>query len=808
MNRFICIHGHFYQPPRENPWLETVEREESASPFHDWNERITAECYTSNARSRIQDPQGRILRMVNNYARISFNMGPTLLSWLEKKAPDTYAAILQADRDSRDRFGGHGSALAQAYNHMILPLANQRDKETQILWGIEDFLARFGRRPEGMWLPETAVDIPSLEILAREGIAFTILEPFQARRVRALGQDTWEEVTGGRIDTGRAYRCDLPSGRSLALFFYDAPISRAIAFEKLLDSGEILAKKLLSAFDPEEKGPRLVHVATDGETYGHHHRFGDMALAYALESLGASQEARLTNYAEFLDRFPPRDAVEIIPGTSWSCSHGVERWRGDCSCSTGAHPGWHQAWRGPLRRAMDTLRDRLAVLYEEEAAPLIKDPWQARDAYIACVLDRSEAAIRNFFGRVAKRDLLQEERIRALKLLEMQRHAMLMFTSCGWFFDDIGGIETIQIILYAARAIQLAKEIRPGFEEGSFTTILGEAPGNTQEYPDAKVVYETRALPAVLDLAKVCAHEAISSLFQRREASRVLHCYRVEVEHQKHSHAGKTRLIVKKARVKAQITLETQTFCCGVLHLGDHSLTCGVVPFKDEATYAAIVADLGDTFARGDLPNTLRAMDRHFAGAHYSLKDLFHDDQGTIIESILKTTLQDMVSVYRNLYEDSAPLLRFLKSAGIRAPQALSLAAEFVLNASLMEAWEREIPDSDEVAGLLDQVKSQGLTLNKRRLGFRIRKTLERLCRGLGATAPDTLPLQRFLSLLALTEDLPFPVDLWDTQTVCYDWSRTLLPGMAGRALREPEAVAWVSLFKDLARRLSILLPE
>src|SRR5438128_7069807 len=381
--RFICIHGHFYQPPRENPWLEAIETQDSAHPYHDWNERITAECYEPNASSRILDTNDRIIKIVNNYASISFNFGPTLLSWLEQREPPTYAAILDADRVSRERFGGHGSAIAQAYNHMILPLANARDKRTQVRWGVRDFEKRFGRLPQGMWLPETAVDIASLEALAAEGIAFTILEPRQAK------------AADGPIDPTRPYRCNLPSGRSIVIFFYDGPISRAVAFENLLDRGENLAHRLLAAFS-ESKQTQLVNIATDGETYGHHHPHGDMALAYAIDYINERKLARIANYGQFLAENPPAHDVEIVERTSWSCSHGVSRWQLDCGCNVGAPSGWTQQWRAPLRDALDWLRDQCAAIFEEHGKRLLLDPWAARDDYIDVVLDRSDENVERF----------------------------------------------------------------------------------------------------------------------------------------------------------------------------------------------------------------------------------------------------------------------------------------------------------------------------------------------------------------------------------------------------------------------------
>ncbi|HEV2846570.1 MAG TPA: DUF3536 domain-containing protein, partial [Thermoanaerobaculia bacterium] len=460
MQRYLCIHGHFYQPPRENPWLEAVEVQDSAYPYHDWNERVTAECYAPNAASRILDGERRIERIVNNYSRISFNFGPTLLTWLEQKEPEVYRSILEADALSQGRFSGHGSAIAQGYNHIIHPLANRRDKKTQILWGLADFERRLGRKAEGMWLPETAVDLESLELMAEAGVRFTILEPHQARRVRpkaAKGKCEWQDVGGGRIDTTIPYEAVLPSGQRIAIFFYNGGISRAVAFEGLLVSGERFADRLLSGVPQDPDRDRLVHIATDGETYGHHHRYGEMALSYALHHIESNGLARLTNYGEFLEAHPPDHEVEIVENTAWSCAHGVGRWREDCGCHTGGGPGWNQAWRAPLRRALDWLRDELSPLYEKAASELFPDPWAARDAYIDVILDRSKASVHS--GR-------------ALQLLELQRHLMLMYTSCGWFFNDLAGIETVQILQYAGRAVQLAERLFETPVEEGFLRLL------------------------------------------------------------------------------------------------------------------------------------------------------------------------------------------------------------------------------------------------------------------------------------------------------------------------------------------------
>ena len=476
----VCIHGHFYQPPREDPWTGEVESQPSAAPYHDWNERVAAECYGPNTAARILDPAGRIENIVDNFSRISFDVGPTLLSWLEERQPRIYAAIVAADRESANRFSGHGSAMAQAFHHSILPLADARDRRTEILWGIRDFHARFGRAPEGMWLPETAADVDTLETLADLGIRYTVLAPRQAARVRPIG-GAWTDVGEDTLDTTRAYFAPLPSGARIALFFYDGAISRGIAFERLLDSADALAGRLLGA---ARSG--LVHVATDGESYGHHHAHGDMALAAALERIEGNGNARLTNYGEFLEQHPPKDEAEIVPRSSWSCAHGVGRWERDCGCRIA---GGKQAWRSGLRRAFDALRDAIAPLWEARAGELLLDPWKARDDAIALATDGAPAG-ETFFAWHARRPLSRGERAEVLRLLSLQRNALRMYTSCGWFFDDVAGLEARQVIRYAARAVELAEQLFGKPFEARFLAMLREARGNSPELPDAAAVYE------------------------------------------------------------------------------------------------------------------------------------------------------------------------------------------------------------------------------------------------------------------------------------------------------------------------------
>ena len=478
----LIIHGHFYQPPRENPWTEIVEAEPGAAPFHDWNERIHSECYGPNAFASIVDSATGQQRIVNNYSNISFNFGPTLLSWLERNHRETYAAIIEADQLSAGRRGGHGNAIAQAYGHAILPLCNERDRRTQIRWGIADFRARFGRAPEALWLPETAGNDQVIDALIDEGLRFVILAPHQAARVRAAGDANWREVDEQTINTSLAYSYSHRdgSGRSIAIFFYDGPISRAIAFEKLLKSSREFVDRLAS------RGAReLVNVATDGETYGHHFKFGDICLAHALEIEAPAFGFRTTNYAEYLDEHPPVFEVEINngpqgEGTSWSCPHGVGRWIRNCGCHTGGEPGWNQQWRGPLRQALDFLRDENAVHFEATRGKLFLDPWQARDASIALVLNPDQLR-EQFLREHAGRSPAMDELWRALTHLELQRMLLLMYTSCGWFFNDISGIETIQILKYAGRAIDLMAQLGLPPVRERFLEILEQAQSNRPE---------------------------------------------------------------------------------------------------------------------------------------------------------------------------------------------------------------------------------------------------------------------------------------------------------------------------------------
>ncbi|HEU6447855.1 MAG TPA: DUF3536 domain-containing protein [Verrucomicrobiae bacterium] len=800
MGKFISIHGHFYQPPRENPWLETVELQDSAAPYHDWNERICFECYAPNAYSRLLDGDGRIEKIVSNYSRMSFNFGPTLLSWMRDKQPEIHEAIVEADRQSRERFSGHGSALAQAYNHMIMPLANARDKQTQVIWGIRDFEFRFGRKPEGMWLPECAADNESLDTLARHGIKFTILSPYQASRFRQLDETAgWQDVNGGRIDPKLPYLVKLLEGRSIVVFFYDAPVSQAVAFEKLLINGENFRTRLFNAFDDRESG-QLMHIATDGESYGHHFEFGDMALAYALHQIEDSPDARLTVYAEFLESHPPAHEVEIHQASAWSCSHGVERWRSDCGCCSGGHGGWNQKWRTPLRKALDELRDKLAPFYESKARELLRDPWLARDDYISVIFDRSPEKISEFFAVHATHKLTEAEKIDALRLLEMQRHAMLMFTSCGWFFDEISGIETVQVIQYAARALQLAGDLGAENLEPKFLEILAQAKSNLPEHQDGRVIYEKFVKPAVMTREKVGAHYAVSSLFESYPEEAKIYSYNIRQEDRQLWAAGNTRLAVGRVKVTFAVTLNSDVITYGVLHLGGHNLSCGVRFFQSAESYAALLAEAKAAFDRADFAEIVRVMDRHFGEPHYSLKNLFRDEQFKVLNQILAATREDIYNTYRSLTDRYAPLTRFL--ADIRVPplNTLAPATEFVLNTELLKQFENGHPDAARVKSIIAEASAANAPLDAGTLSFAVQKHFERMADELAKTPEELEPLQQFSGSAELLSLLPFKINLWKPQNIYDQLRKKVFPGMKDRG--DDKSEIWTEKFLNLGGQL------
>jgi alpha-amylase/alpha-mannosidase (GH57 family) len=700
--KYICIHGHFYQPPRENAWLEVIELQDTAHPYHDWNERITAECYEPNATSRILDENNVIKNIINNYSRISFNFGPTLLSWMETYATETYEAILEADKQSITNFGGHGSAVAQVYNHIIMPLANRRDKETQILWGIRDFEYRFKRKPEGMWLAETAVDSETLELLAEHGIKFTILAPRQAKAVRKIGTEVWTEVNDRSVNTKKVYQYSLPGGQSIALFFYDGDISQAIAFNGLLNDGKRFAERLLSPLNFQTSESELVHVATDGETYGHHHKHGEMALAFCLDFIEKDDRVNLTNYAQFLSLNPPLEEAQIVESSSWSCVHGVERWRANCGCNSGK-PGWHQEWRKPLRESLDWLRERISVIFEQEAAKVVKDPWPARNAYINVVLKRNDDNVKRFLKDHA---LVDAHPNQILRIMEMQRHAMLMYTSCGWFFDEISGIETIQVMQYACRVIQLANQICNEDLEAEFMKRLAEAPSNISTYEQGDEIYKKLVRPSRTNLQRVGIHYAVSSIFEDEPESLIVFNYSTSNEAFIKKEAGEQKLVLGITKVKSLVTRSEKKFAFAVIYLGKHNIIGNISLNMEPDEFASMQFRMVKAFEEGRLGEMIGLIQMYFGPDKYTLWHLFQDEKRKILDMISQESMAELESSLRRSYNRDYPLINALSNNNIPIPRAYKTTFEYVLNADLKRLFQSDkinIKEMERISAEMDR---------------------------------------------------------------------------------------------------------
>jgi alpha-amylase/alpha-mannosidase (GH57 family) len=726
---FIAIHGHFYQPPRENPWLEVVETEESAHPFHDWNERITFECYRPNARARIVDGRRKILDIYNNYSSISFNFGPTLLSWLEEKFPSVYQKVIEADREGFKRFG-HGNAIAQAYHHIIMPLANERDKETEVLWGIADFEKRFHRTPDAMWLPETAVNYPTLQVLAKHGVQYLILSPFQALRTRPFGGKKWTDVSQGRIDSTQPYRCFVkdPSGKKLTdqfidIFFYDGVISHGVSFGDLLRDGSVFCDQFLKAYQSSEKRPQLIHIATDGETYGHHKKFGDMALAYALKEGLPSRGFEVIDYGAFLKRFPPVYEVEIDEGpkgegTSWSCSHGVGRWREDCGCSTGGRAGWNQKWRKPLREALDLLRDELSSVFEREGGKIFKDVWEARDGYIEVILDRSPERVKSFFERVGDKGLDEARRIKGLKLLEMQRHTLLMYTSCGWFFADLTGLETIQILQYAARAIELAEALTGQGIEEKFIRKLSEARSNLPEMGDGRQVYQRLVKPGSVPPAKVVNHFAISSLFSGEEKEKKIFSYRVERLNYERMERPDGLLALGQVKVTSEIIPESEEFFFGLFRSMKGVFRTWVLENKNLFDFNKLKERCLESLEKSE-EEMAKLLSSFLGNRTFTIGDTFKEERRLIFQKLIEDELNEHRRIYAELFNRTKDAVEPLVREGFEIPFEIRVAAEVTLSHRLLKEVERLTSDDksteekEEISRIVDEARRFGYHLRR-----------------------------------------------------------------------------------------------
>lgn len=811
--KFLTIHGHFYQPPRENPWLEAIELQDSALPFHDWNERICKECYNPNSVSRIVDNKNQILDIVNNYQYMSFNFGPTLLSWMEEFAPLTYERIIKADIDSISEHSGHGNAIAQVYNHMIMPLANAHDKETQVKWGIRDFEYRFGRKPEGIWLAETAVDDATLKVLVDNGIKFTILSPYQALKIRKTGDKEWQDVSWGNIDPARSYKYTLKgdSKKSIALFFYDGAISKSVAFDELLKDGNRFIKRLKEGVSETRNYPQLVNIATDGESYGHHTKFGDMALSYVLKIKAEDEGFKITNYAEYLDKYESDYEVDIKQASSWSCFHGVGRWKEDCGCSTGGHPGWNQKWREPLRNALDYLRDELAKVFEAEGPKYFNDnPWAIRNKYIDVILDRNYVTIRKFQKENFKPDLTEEQKVKGMELLEIQRQAMLMYTSCGWFFSEISGIETVQIMKYAARAMQLVARFTNEDFETHFKDILSQAKSNIAEFGTGKDIYERFVKPSVVTAKQLACLWAISSLYQDFEDEEDVYCYTVKRHSYQKVQKGSSNFLVGHIEISSKVTLQKADLMFALMQYAGGDFHCAIKEFSNDAEFNELQATLIKTFALNPITEIIRTLDEKFGKEYFTLKDIFIEERKKILQILLKDQLEKFGNTYKEMYDQGKGSIYHMQNLGLEIPKEFKISAEYALSHRYNDLLAGsdgfvEAPIVQQIKDINYEAKRMNIDIDKtpsnKNFAKRIITNLNRLTKSFEIQQADTI-----IELFEMIEKLDLQIDISEAQNIYYNKIYHRIGDIIENNEKEPrdKDIKFIKLLLNIGEKLNI----
>lgn len=811
--KFLTIHGHFYQPPRENPWLEAIELQDSALPYHDWNERICKECYNPNSVSRIVDNRNRILDIVNNYEYMSFNFGPTLLSWLESYAPLTYERIIKADIESISQHDGHGNAMAQVYNHIIMPLANNRDKETQVKWGIRDFEYRFGRKPEGIWLAETAVDDATLNVLVDNGIKFTVLSPYQALKMKKSSDKTWQDVSWGNIDPARSYKYTIKSDlkKSIDLFFYDGAISRSVAFDELLTDGNKFIKRLKEGVSELRDYPQLINIATDGESYGHHTKFGDMALSYVLKIKAEDEGFKITNYAEYLAKYRSDYEADIKQASSWSCFHGVGRWKEDCGCSTGGHPGWNQKWREPLRNALDYLRDHFAEIFEREGAKYYnKDVWAVRNQYIDVILDRSYSNIKKFQKEHFKADLSEEDRIRGMELLEIQRQALLMYTSCGWFFSEISGIETVQIMKYAARAMQLAARFSNEDFEEHFLEILSQAKSNIQEFGTGRDIYERFVKPSVVTAKQIACLWAISSLYQDFEEDEDVYCYTVRQDDYQRVEKSNSNFVIGHIEIRSKVTLQRVDLMFALMQYSDGDFHCAIKEFSSNEEYQNLKQSLIKTFMLKPFTEIIRALDEKFGKEYFTLKDIFIEERKKILQILLKDQMEKFADTYKDMYDQGKGSIYHMQSLGLEIPTEFKISAGYALSHKYNDllAHSDGFVDRSIVQQIMDinfESKKMNIEIDKtpsnNSFAKKIIVNLNRLTKSFEIQQADAI-----VDLFDIIEKLDLQIDISEAQNIYYNKIYHRIGDIIVNNMESPKEkdIKFVKLLLEIGVRLNI----
>ena len=789
--------------------MGVIEAQPSARPFHDWNERICRECYAPNARARIMGEGGLIARLLNNYEFMSFNFGPTLLTWLEKNQPWAYKGILEADKKSCERFSGRGSALAQVYNHIIMPLASWRDKLTQIRWGRADFKSRFKREPDGMWLAETAVDLETLGLLAREGVKFTILSPEQAHSIRPLDENgnqtqaDWLDVSGSKIDPRKPYRVFVDGGRNkhIDVFFYDGPVSRAVAYERLLAAGESLLMRITAALGEENGASRLVNLATDGESYGHHFKFGDMALAWVFNQTEHNPDIQPINYAAFLEANPPDHEARIIENSSWSCAHGVERWRADCGCSTGGSPGWNQKWRAPLREGLDWLAGEMAVIFTRRGDELLRDPWAARDDYITILLQPDDEVRESFLALHQTKELTPEERVEVFSLLESQVMSLFMFTSCAWFFDDIARLEPAQNLKYAVRGIELLKPYTDVDLEAGLLEYLARAESNDPAYKNGVDVYRKMVLPSKLDPTRIVGHYALIS-FTHNERQEDSVTRKISFHKERRLSGPGLKLTLGEARVREAMTGREDSRVFLAVHQGGPSMKCLTAVGRD-LDLDSMNEQMKTAVEEASPEVAVKAFSEKFPEfTEVRLEDLIPEFQGRIVQSLAGHIFDDFKSRARESLRDYEDILKYLVESGEHVPETFGLILGLDLAdrlAGLFEAGAKgDLLDLEQVRALAEQAHAWDVSLKEPHITARAKAYMKQQFGAL-AENPSEKGIRQLILFLHLARDLGLDLDLWACQNGYYDL-------YGDERFMERLAPAETDSFVELGRELGFLV--
>jgi alpha-amylase/alpha-mannosidase (GH57 family) len=731
---------------------------------------------------------------------------------MEEYAPLAYERVIKADIESVGSHDGHGNAIAQVYNHMIMPLANEKDKQTQVIWGIKDFETRFGRKPEGMWLAETAVDNDTLRVLIENDIKYTVLSPYQALKFRKIGDKDWTDVSWGNIDPARPYRYYIKPGsdKYIDLFFYDGAISKSVAFDEILKDGNKFIRRLKEGVSENRNYPQLVNIATDGESYGHHTKFGDMALSYVLRVRAKEEGFKIVNYAQYLEKYPSETEVDIKQSSSWSCFHGVGRWEEDCGCSTGGHPGWNQKWRKPLREALNYLRDELVTIFEKEGKNYFKDSWKARNNYINIILDRSDLSVRKFQKENFVAGLSEEKIVKAMELLEIQRQAMLMYTSCGWFFSEISGIETTQIMKYAARAMQLAQNFSKKDLEKRFLEILDEAKSNFPEFGTGKDIFEKFVKPSVVTIKQIASLWAISSLYKDFEDEEDVYCYKIKKQSYKKVQKSTSKLVVGHIEIESKITLQKSNVIFALVQYSSGDFHCAIKEFSDEAQYLNTQKELFRIFMLNPLTEIIRALDEYFGKEYFTLKDIFIEERRKILQVMLQGKMQKFGQMYQEIYSEGKSSIYHMQSLGLSIPDEFKISAGYTLSKQFNDLIVN-------AKGFLDnEVIQQAMDINfeTKKIGIEIDKTptnkvfSQKISQNISRLAQN-LEIQQAEATLEIFENiekLELKVDITEAQNIYFNKIFHEMGGVIEKMSKKSHIsdTRFISILMDIGQKLNI----